>query len=133
MKCNISKELFEEVFEGCVFNKINEKNNLIEYSQPCVFMEGSWVESETSINDFFFDCKEWALKQGYYITSDLIEVNIHPIEYDTVKMKSILCIDIVDNINEWDLNKHHVASSEQQAVFDACESILSNKENQCIK
>ncbi len=63
----ISRELFDNVFEGCVFNYV--KDNVIHYSQPCVIMEGSWVESETNINDFFFDCKEWAMNKGYQIIS----------------------------------------------------------------
>ena len=63
----ISRELFNNVFEGCVFNYV--KDNVIHYSQPCVIMEGSWVESETNVNDFFFDCKEWAMSKGYQIIS----------------------------------------------------------------
>ena len=69
MKYDISRELFDNVFEGCVFNYV--KDNVIYYSQPCVIMEGSWVESETNVNDFFFDCKEWAMSKGYQIISGL--------------------------------------------------------------
>lgn len=66
-RIEISRELFDNVFEGCVFNYV--KDNVIHYSQPCVIMKGSWVESETNINDFFFDCKEWAFGKGYQIIS----------------------------------------------------------------
>jgi hypothetical protein len=57
-------ELFNTVFEECVFGSI-EDDYLIHYSQPCVIMEGSWVESEITVYEFLHECKLWAAEQGY--------------------------------------------------------------------
>ena len=120
----ISKELIKAVLEKET-ETLSKDFNFTINEDYIEFSDDGEMQFEYCIYKFAFKCKDWALKQGYYITSDLIEVNIHPIEYGAVKMKSILCIDIVDNTNEWELNEHHLASSEQQAVFDACEWILS--------
>lgn len=63
----ISKELFEEVFEGCNFGNYDANEELIYYSQPCNIFNGSWVNSEVSIFLFYFECKEWAFKNGFEI------------------------------------------------------------------
>ena len=62
----ISQRLFEEVFNGCAFGDI-EDNYIIKYSQPCIIMEGSWVESEVNISEFLEECYLWAYSKGYEI------------------------------------------------------------------
>ena len=110
----ISEELFNNVFEGCVFNYV--KDNVIHYSQPCVIMEGSWVESETSINDFFFDCKEWAFSKGYIISSGLTPVlGINKDGWAEVFSSSSPLDGKLRTFKQL---------SEQEAVFKACEWIL---------
>ena len=116
MNCHISKELFEAVFDGGCFDKLVE--DTIYYTQPCIIMEGSWVNSEITINDFFFDCKEWALSNNFIIHSWTLGNS----SFANLK-----------NINTGTIQERFLAESEQQAVFDACEKILSNKENQCTK
>lgn len=119
----ISRELFDNVFEGCVFNYV--KDNVIHYSQPCVIMEGSWVESETNINDFFFDCKEWAFRQGYIISSGLTPV---------LGVNKDGWAEVFSSSTPLEGKLHTFKQlSEPEAVFKACEWILEYKENQCTK
>ena len=65
----ISKELFEAVFEGCGFGGYNKNDEIIYYSQPCNIFEGSLVNSEISIYQFCFKCKEWAFDKGIILVS----------------------------------------------------------------
>lgn len=114
MTNKISKELFETIFKGCVFSKINKEDFLIEYTQPCAIIENSWVNSEISINDFFFECKEWAYSESisYYIESGYTKYGCYA--------------------KVWFMgghNKEFRSDSEQQAVFDACQWILDKKGN----
>ena len=119
MKCNISRELFEAVFEGCVFKYV--KDNVIYYSQPCVIMEGSWVESETNVNDFFFDCKEWALSKGYIISSGLTPV---------LGVNKDGWAEVFSSSTPLDGKLHTFKQlSEPEAVFKACEWILKEQNN----
>lgn len=113
-RIEISRELFDNVFEGCVFNYI--KDDVIHYSQPCVIMEGSWVESETSINDFFFDCKEWAFSKGYIISSGLTPVlGVNKDGWAEVFSSSTPLDGKLRTFKQL---------SEPEAVFKACEYIL---------
>ena len=113
----ISKELFDNVFEGCVFNYV--KDDVIHYSQPCVIMEGSWVESETSINDFFFDCKEWAFSKGYIISSGLTPV---------LGINKDGWAEVFSSSTPLDGKLHTFKQlSEPEAVFKACEWILKEE------
>jgi len=109
----ISRELFDNVFEGCVFNYV--KDNIIHYSQPCDIMKGSWVESETSINDFFFDCKEWAMNKGFQIISGLSDEKAY------AKMNYYS----KDEIGNREFNLlYFTANTEVEAVIKASEYIL---------
>lgn len=110
----ISRELFDNVFEGCVFNYV--KGNVIHYSQPCVIMKGSWVESETNINDFFFDCKEWAFSKGYIISSGLTPV---------LGTSKDGWAEVFSSSTPLDGKLHTFKQlSEPEAVFKACEYIM---------
>lgn len=121
MKCSISKELFEAVFEGCVFNYV--KDNIIYYSQPCVIMEGSWVESETNINDFFFDCKEWAMDKGYQIISGLSDEPAYRKQDEKAYAKiNYYAEDEIGNREYKDM--YFMANTEVEAVIKASEYVL---------
>ena len=95
MSYNISKELFKEI--------TGNEGTIHEYNRECI-INGD-VEQCISINDFFFECKKWALRQGYLLISSFGYCSIHIDDTNT-------------NICEI------TSSSEQQAVFDACQWIL---------
>ena len=116
----ISEELFNNIFEGCVFNYI--KDNVIHYSQPCVIMEGSWVESETSINDFFFDCKEWAMNKGYQIISGLSDEPAYR-KQDERAYSKVLWYE-GDDIHREYKDMYFMANTEVEAVIKASEYVL---------
>ena len=119
---DISKELFNNVFEGCVFNYI--KDNVIHYSQPCIIMEGSWVESETSINDFFFDCKEWAMDKGFQIISGLSDEPAYRRQDE--KAYSQIRYYTEDEIGNGEYEDiYFMANTEVEAVLKASEYVLT--------
>ena len=71
----ISKELLSgvlklEVVKYSLFNKSNKSFN-ITYRRPEDSLKTIWRTSWMPINicEFAFKCKEWALKQGYFIYS----------------------------------------------------------------
>lgn len=105
MSYAISKELFEAVMGG--YEYISPHNGGIIYC----WKDSDGLHNEKAIypNDFFFKCKEWALKQGYYITTSQ--------EYCcTLNKNSNLCHEDI------------CCKSEQQYCFDACQWILDNKD-----
>ena len=120
MSYNISKELFEAVMDEKVtteisispyYNEINgcEENDLILINYNFV-----WIP----LNTFFFKCKEWALEQGYILESSFKDTSI--------------CV-VYRIINDgWSKTKEtsFSRSSEQQAVFNACQWLLDNKDKQ---
>ena len=121
MKYDISRELFDNVFEGCVFNYV--KDNVIYYSQPCVIMEGSWVESETNVNDFFFDCKEWAMNKGFQIISGLSDEPAHRKQDEKTYAKvNYYSEDGIGNREYKDM--YFMANTEIEAVIKASEYVL---------
>lgn len=119
-RIEISKELFDNVFEGCVFNYV--KDDVIHYSQPCVIMEGSWVESETSINDFFFDCKEWAMNKGFQIISGLSDEPAYRPQDERAYSKVLWYEG--DDIHREYKDIYFTANTEVEAVIKASEYIL---------
>ena len=105
MNYKISKELFKAVMKDDIFNNSGDWGQLTEEK----YINKSLKEID--YNNFFFDCKEWALKQGYMIESylDSESNGVSVIRYE---------------------NKYISAETEQQAVFDACQWILNNKDRQ---
>lgn len=118
MSYNISKELFEAVMDEKVtteisispyYNEINgcEENDLILINYNFV-----WIP----LNTFFFKCKEWAFEQAYQLesckTNKLLEDN---------KFESIY---MCGGFYQYSVIQNFYASSEQQAVFDACQWIM---------
>lgn len=120
----ISTQLAKAIFNiGDFFYKdspiesVQIENNIITYTVG----KSSFDKPADS---FFFMCKEWALKQNYYITSNSFIAEIKPIEEGIQMSKLLYYVDVVDDIENWDLKAYSVAQNEQQAVFDACQWIL---------
>ena len=121
MSYNISKELFETVMNVDLSHRFNLDNSLESGKERSMDVFFYWErnanyfhqDSKTIlVNDFFFMCKDWALKQNISMYSYIHELNgaaeIFP------KKKSLTC----------PYNKKFKADTEQQAVFDACQWIL---------
>lgn len=112
MKLNISKELFETVMnEKIMYYRVEIDE--IEYDYVKVNRHNPLI---MDVNDFFFMCKDWALKQNISMYSYIHELN-GGVEIAPKKKCN------------WLDNKRFKADSEQQAVFDACQWILDNKGN----
>lgn len=120
-KIEISRALFDNVFEGCVFNYV--KDDVIHYSQPCDIIKGSWVESETSINDFFFDCKEWAMNKGFQIISGLSDEPAYRPQDETAYSKVLWYEG--DDIHREYKDIYFMANTEVEAVIKASEYVLN--------
>ena len=120
MSYKISKELFEAVMDvkkECYLQDIEliDENKIIySYLVDEQFQEPRY--DEELINDFFFKCKEWAFEQAYQLesckTNKLLEDN---------KFESIY---MCGGFYQYSVIQNFYASSEQQAVFDACMYIL---------
>ena len=71
MKYNISKELFEAV-RNYKINKISiYGSSKYFYIFDDYLPEHNKIGRAESFNDFFFDCKDWAMGKGYQIISGL--------------------------------------------------------------
>lgn len=103
MKHNISKELFEAVY-NC--NITTDKDMLGMYKS-------------INIYEFAFKCKEWAFKNKYKIQSQINESNKG---HSHITKKNDDC---------W--AKGFFEDTEIEAIIKACEWILEYKENQCTK
>lgn len=120
MSYKISKELFEVVM-GIEICKIEVTGVKINYEKEGQFQEDDeikflFMSFTININDFFFKCKEWAFEQAYQLesckTNKLLEDN---------KFESIY---MCGGFYQYSVIQNFYASSEQQAVFDACQWIL---------
>ena len=101
MSYKISKELFEKVMKVELAGFSINEENVIGY----IFNKIGYFE--ISVDTFFFKCKEWLIGRGYDNWS-----GYHENEYFCyVKTKGTF-----------------ISNSEQQAVFDACQWVLDNKE-----
>ena len=118
MSYKISKELFEAVMSLKVI-EFYCRNEIQYYPADkervrCI----DWIPklSGCEYNDFFFKCKEWAFEQAYQLesckTNKLLEDN---------KFESIY---MCGGFYQYSVIQNFYASSEQQAVFDACMYIL---------
>ena len=117
MSYNISKELFEAVMNVKLTTDLsiapyyNEVNGCEEEDLILINYNFIWIPLDT----FFFKCKEWAYKSGYVIDS---------------RTSSAGSSFIYERDYHWNIPaevKKIVSSSEQQAVFDACQWIMDNK------
>lgn len=118
MKYKISKELFEAVMGESEYKKTLDCiiDDSILYHIP---YSGNM---EILINDFFFACKEWAFWNDYEIVVRMRIVDIyrdeHKIDYGYE----------INHTNNGIIKTSWWIGSEQQAVFDACQWILDNKD-----
>lgn len=115
----ISTQLAKAVFNiGDFFYKDNPTESVQIENGVITYTVGK-SSFDKPVDSFFFMCKDWAIKQGYYLAS-----NKYPDEaccqYFTEESK--LC----DNCGEVSSITIH-AESEQQAVFDVCQWILDTK------
>lgn len=118
MSYKISKELFEAV-KNC-----NDYLELVVISDRFVTGVGRSSLSKIDINSFFFKCKEWAYDNWAY---NILSYRENISRYGCI----ITSIDNCIESNGWTEQiecRHFEANSEQQAVFDACQWILDNKD-----
>lgn len=103
----VSKELIEEVMKDKgTFETINiNKNELSTFG-----VLGHHIFS-INIYEFAFKCKEWALKQGYFIYSTN--------ELSFIKTFSLETIETFSNGKD----------TEIECILKACEYILNNKKD----
>lgn len=112
MKYNISKELFEAVTQRADLDFYIDDILDDDY---LVLVDNEIGENvgEVNINTFFFDCKEWALEQGFKIISENREYGT---EYKVISSNDTI-------FGNHETLYSYYADSEQQACFDACEHI----------
>ena len=136
MKHTVSKELFEIIMNVNLSHRFNLDSSLESGKDRNIDVFFYWEDNANYfhqdsksilINDLFFKCKDWALKYGYCITSNNFIAEIKPVEEGIHMSKLLYYVDVVDDIENWDLKAYSVAQNEQQAVFDACQWILENK------
>lgn len=78
-----------------------------------------------TIYEFAFKCKEWASKKEYQIISGLSDEQAYRKEHEKAYSKVLWCEG--DDIHREYKDMIFVSHSEQQAIFDACEWILKEK------
>lgn len=123
----ISTQLAKAVFNiGDFFYKENPTESVQIKNGVITYTVGK-SSFDKPIDSFFFMCKDWALEQSSYITSNNFIAEVRPIENGMQLSKLLYYVDIVDDIENWDLTAHSVAQNEQQSVFDACQWILDTK------
>lgn len=123
----ISRQLAKAVFNiGDFFYKDNPTESVQIENGVITYTVGK-SSFDKPIDSFFFSCKDWALEQNLYITSNNFIAEVRPIENGMQLSKLLYYVDIVDDIENWDLTAHSVAQNEQQSVFDACQWILDTK------
>ena len=106
MSYKISKELLSEVLGINIDeNDIYITNNYIYYAY--CRSDNEWINPSLTIYELVHKCKEWLLGRGYDNWS-----GYHENEY--------FCFIITKGA--------FISTSEQQAVFDACQWVLDNKE-----
>ena len=142
MTYRISKELFEVVMKEKII-KTPKIENLVKTKNVITYMPINTAESHVatnwkgiSINDFFFKCKEWAEKFttigcGYgcwYISSGNGEPSLGHLE-KTGWAKILVPFKLESSKHPPELIEGFLATTEQQAVFDACQWILDKKGN----
>ena len=108
MKHNISKELFEAVY-NCDITTDKDMLN---------------VYKTINIYEFAFKCKEWAFDHFY------LSIIIFKVKDNVYKCE---IANISDYLGEWTTKYSFRADSEIEAIIKACEWILKYKGNQCTK
>lgn len=123
----ISTQLAKAVFDiGDFFYKDSPTESVLIKNGIITYTVGK-SSFEKPVDSFFFMCKDWVILQNYYITSNNFIAEVRPIENEIQLSKLLYYVDVVNDIENWDLATHSVAQNEQQAVFDACQYILDTK------
>ena len=115
MSYKISKELFEKVMNVKLTTDLSiapyydEVNGCEEWDLILINYNFIWIPLDT----FFFKCKEWLL--------DMLDIDIST----KVSKKEVIVELYIKEIIDFN---YFQSDSEQQAVFDACQWILDNKD-----
>lgn len=123
----ISTQLAKAVFDIGDFFYKDSPTESVKIENGIITYTVGKSSFDKPIDSFFFMCKDWTLKQNCYITSNNFRAEIRPIENEIQLSKLLYYVDVVNDIENWDLTTHSVAQNEQQAVFDACQWILDTK------
>lgn len=129
----ISTQLAKAVFNiGDFFYKDNPtesvqiENNIITYTVG----KSSF---DKPVDSFFFSCKDWALQQGYMLSSGLETCSYRKTQYFCSQTNYVI-LDYSNRGNSSPLIPNTnprletvISHSEQQSVFDACQWILGTK------
>ena len=117
MEYRISKELFEAIYGKNIisfgFCVEGDRGQSINYNKYKILFDDGKTKY-VSINDFFFDCKKWALNKGYYFEIR----NMLSGTYLVLHFNYMQITDLSKNFSN--------LKSEQQTIFDACQWILEN-------
>lgn len=125
----ISKELFEAVMNiklGTYYSDNIETERRLWIDKDLICWDAVPFVDEISINDFFFECKNWAFKGGYELSSGY---HIYGLQYKGHKDANKIYCDCRYYNNEEIQVRRFFANTEQQCIFDACQWILENKRN----
>lgn len=109
MKHNISKELFEAVY-NCDITTDKDMLN---------------VYKSINIYEFAFKCKEWAFNNGRYVLESK--------SYSVRNYKFTKGAFCYTHFHMDGMGNSHWADTEVEAIIKACEWILKHKGNQCTK
>ncbi len=109
---SISKELLCEVYEyddGREIFDICLEDNDVKFS----YSHKDFGEDEEVINihELAHKCKEWAIKDDYFIDSSINGV----------------CAMAIISTKEGQVGRNHIMDSEPEAIFKACQWIKDNK------
>ena len=107
MKCNVSKELFEAMYNCDI---ATDKDILSAYKRLNLYI-------------FFFDCKEWAMNKGFQIISGLSDEPAHRKQDEKTYAKvNYYSEDEIGNREYKDM--YFMANTEIEAVIKASEYVL---------
>jgi len=117
MEDMISKELLSEVLL-CYISSHSVNNNIVEYTiidcRKNMETYGDSENHEINIHELAHKCKEWALEQGYGLSSGIAD-HITKIRF---------CTATNDCFNS---NKCFNQDTEVEAIFKSCQWIYENK------
>ena len=102
-------EEFDDVRTNCIPNNLNG-NHLQARTK------GDWGGwSSHNIYELMYKCKEWAVKNGFWLSSWVVQDKTGRAEVENVET-----LKIIDRFS---------CKTEPEAVFEACQWILDNKGN----
>lgn len=111
----ISKELLSEVLKLKGISEIRISDNHIIFRYVDITHDRTF---QINIYELAHKCKEWAFSKNYIISSELHSHSARVAIYDDDGLV------LVNNNNDC-----IIESTEPEAIFQACQYILDNKEN----